>query len=37
MLNRIRPGDYRIIYSYQDNIFLVTVMDAGRRRELYKK
>lgn len=34
---RIRVGDYRIIYTIQDKILLVTVIDAGHRREVYRK
>ncbi len=34
---RIRVGDYRIIYTIQDKILLVTVIDAGHRREIYRK
>ncbi len=34
---RIRVGDYRIIYTIKDKILLVTVIDAGHRREIYKK
>ncbi len=33
---RIRVGDYRIIYTIQDKILLVTVIDAGHRREIYR-
>lgn len=34
---RIRVGDYRIIYTIKDKILLVTVIDAGHRREIYMK
>ena len=34
---RIRLGNYRIIYTIQDKILLVTVIDAGHRREVYRK
>lgn len=34
---RIRVGDYRIIYTIQDKILLVTIIDAGHRREVYRK
>jgi len=34
---RIRVGDYRIIYTIKDKILLVTVIDAGHRRDIYKK
>ena len=34
---RIRVGDYRIIYTIRDKTLLVTVIDTGHRREIYKK
>lgn len=34
---RIRVGDYRIIYTIKDSILLVEVIDAGHRRESYRK
>ena len=34
---KIRVGDYRIIYTIEDKILLVTVIDAGHRREIYRK
>ena len=34
---RFRVGDYRIIYTIEDKILLVTVIDAGHRREVYRK
>lgn len=34
---KIRVGDYRIIYTIQDKILLVTVIDAGHRRDIYRK
>lgn len=33
---RIRQGDYRIIYSIQDQLCLVTVIRIGNRRDVYK-
>ena len=33
---RIRQGDYRIIYSIDDNQQLVTVVRIGHRREIYR-
>ena len=33
---KIRVGDFRIIYTIQDKILLVTVIDAGNRREIFK-
>jgi len=33
---RIRQGDYRIIYSIDDNQQLVTVVRIGHRKEVYR-
>ncbi|MFH0926104.1 MAG: type II toxin-antitoxin system RelE/ParE family toxin [bacterium] len=33
---RFRQGDYRIIYSVDDDIFTVSVVKIGNRREIYK-
>ena len=33
---RIRIGDYRVIYEIQDTILLVTVIEIGHRRDIYK-
>ncbi len=33
---RIRVGDYRIIYTVQDNRLLVVVVTLGHRREVYR-
>ena len=32
---RIRVGDYRIIYTIQDDRLLVTVLRIGNRRDVY--
>ena len=34
--NRIRVGNYRIIYEIEDFILKVTVIDAGHRKEIYR-
>ena len=34
---RIRIGDYRVIYEIHDNILLVSVIEIGHRKEIYKK
>ena len=33
---RVRVGDYRIIYTVQDDVLLVVVVDLGHRREIYR-
>lgn len=33
---RIRIADYRIIYSIQDNILVVYVIDINNRKDVYK-
>ncbi|MBN1174503.1 MAG: type II toxin-antitoxin system RelE/ParE family toxin [Micromonosporaceae bacterium] len=33
---RIRVGDYRVIYSIVDDILVVTVVEVGHRREVYR-
>ncbi len=33
---RIRYGDYRIIYTIEDHILTVTVIDTGHRKEIYE-
>ncbi|HZE83476.1 MAG TPA: type II toxin-antitoxin system RelE/ParE family toxin [Puia sp.] len=32
---RVRIGDYRIIYSIQDDILTVFILTIGHRREVY--
>ena len=32
---RIRIGDYRVIYSIQDNILTVFILEIGNRRDIY--
>lgn len=34
---RVRVGDYRIIYTVQDDVFLVVGVDLGRRLEIYRR
>ncbi|VAX37883.1 mRNA interferase RelE [hydrothermal vent metagenome] len=36
-LYRIRMGDYRIIYSIEDNKLIVIVVRVGHRRDIYNK
>ena len=33
---RIRVGDYRVIYTVEDKIVLVTVVGVGHRRDVYR-
>lgn len=34
---RIRQGDYRIIYTIQDSVVLVTVLRVGHRSTIYER
>ena len=34
---RIRVGDYRIIYTIQDDRLIVLVIDIGHRRDVYRR
>ena len=33
---RVRVGDYRIIYTIEDDVLLVVVVPLGHRREVYR-
>jgi mRNA interferase RelE/StbE len=33
---RVRQGNYRIIYSIQDDVLTVWVVKIGRRRDVYR-
>ena len=33
---RVRVGDYRIMYTVQDDVLLVVVVTLGHRREIYE-
>ncbi|MBE2287275.1 MAG: type II toxin-antitoxin system RelE/ParE family toxin [Prosthecobacter sp.] len=33
---RIRVGDYRVIYSIQDQVLIVLVLKIGHRRDIYR-
>ncbi len=35
-INRVRVGDYRILYEVQDNALLVLEVALGHRRERYR-
>lgn len=34
---RVRVGDYRIIYTIQDDVLLIVVVTLGRRRGVYDR
>lgn len=34
---RVRVGDYRIIYTVQDDVLLVAVVALGHRRDVYDR
>ncbi|KAA0979788.1 type II toxin-antitoxin system RelE/ParE family toxin [Paeniglutamicibacter gangotriensis] len=34
---RVRIGDYRIIYTVEDNILVVAVITLGHRRNVYER
>jgi mRNA interferase RelE/StbE len=34
---RVRVGDYRIIYTVQDNVLLIVVVTVGHRRDVYER
>lgn len=34
---RVRVGDYRIIYTVQDDVLLVVVVTVGHRRDVYRR
>jgi len=34
---RVRVGDYRIIYTVQDDVLLVVVVTLGHRRDVYSR
>ena len=34
---RIRVGDYRVLYRIQDEVLIVTVIEIGHRREIYRQ
>ena len=33
---RVRCGDYRILYTIEDNVLAVTVVKIGHRKDVYK-
>ncbi len=35
-LYRVRCGDYRIIYTIEDHVLLVIIIQVGNRKEIYR-
>jgi mRNA interferase RelE/StbE len=35
-LYRLRSGDYRVVYSIEDDVITVTVIRMGHRRDIYR-
>ncbi len=35
-LFRIRCGDYRVVYSIDDGVLLVLIIEVGHRKDIYK-
>jgi len=35
-LYRLRSGDYRVVYTVQDEVLVVLVLKVGHRREVYR-
>ena len=33
---RVRVGDYRILYTVQDDVLLIVVVTLGHRRDVYR-
>jgi mRNA interferase RelE/StbE len=34
---RVRVGDYRVLYTLQDDVLLVVVVTVGHRRDVYDR
>jgi mRNA interferase RelE/StbE len=34
---RVRVGDYRIIYTIEDDVLLIVVVTLGHRRDIYER
>ncbi|WP_295649244.1 type II toxin-antitoxin system RelE/ParE family toxin [uncultured Mucilaginibacter sp.] len=35
-LYRMRLGDYRVVYSIEDNVLIIHVLKVGHRKDVYK-
>lgn len=33
---RIRAGNYRVVYSVQDDVLLILVVEVGHRKDVYR-
>ena len=33
---RIRSGNYRVIYAIEDNQLIITILQTGHRKDIYK-
>ncbi|MGD1865299.1 MAG: type II toxin-antitoxin system RelE/ParE family toxin [Phormidesmis sp.] len=36
-LFKLRVGDYRVVYSFDDEIAIITIERVGHRRDIYKQ
>lgn len=34
---RVRQGNYRILYEIRDNVLMVTVVNVGDRKDVYRR
>lgn len=34
---RVRVGDYRIVYTVEDDVLLIVVVTVGHRRDVYER
>jgi mRNA interferase RelE/StbE len=34
---RIRQGNYRVLYTIEDDVLIVTVIAIGNRRDIYRR
>lgn len=35
-LYRIRCGDYRIIYTIEDDVLIIVIIEIGHRKQIYR-
>ncbi len=33
---RLRCGDYRVVYSVQDHVLLIIILEIGHRKDIYR-